>query len=308
MKYITFILALTIMASGRLLAQGDVSFDKNNFPDDQKEQFKLAMDELKEGDKLFYARIPLYAQALEHYLKANEFNPNNSLLNYNIGTCYLKSVQKARSVQYFEKARTLNPHVEPDLLYLLARGYHYDLQIDKAIATFKEYRATLSPENLIAQEAGINKRISECETARDLIARPIRVFIDNLGPAVNSKYPDYGPFISADERVLIFTSTRDNTTGGKVDPVDLQYYEDLYLCYRDTITGQWMEAINPGKPLNSDSHDAIVGISPDGKHALIYKGDENMGDIFECFIKPDGTWDIPRSLPKGINTENTAIR
>jgi flagellar motor protein MotB len=303
MRYKNFILALSILVSTGLSAQNDISFDKNNFPDDQKEQFKVALDELKAGDKLFYDNIPLYAQALEHYLKANDFNPNNSLLNYNIGKCYLKSVQKAKSVPYLEKARQLNPHVEPDLLYLLAQGYHLDLQIDKSIATFKEYRATLSPEKLTAQEALINKRISECETARDLIARPIRVFIDNLGPKVNSKFPDYGPFISANERVLIFTSVRDNTTGGKVDPADLQYYEDLYICYRDTLTGEWKEAINPGRPLNSESHDAIVGISSDGKHALIYKGEENMGDIYECFIKPDGTWDIPRPLPKGINTE-----
>jgi len=99
----------------------------------------------------------------------------------------------------------------------------------------------------------------------------------------------------------MFTSARDNTTGGKTDDRDLNFFEDIYISNKSGDI--WRDASNPGKPLNTDSHDAIVGVSPDGKHALIYKGEDNGGDIFECRINEEGEWGKPKRLPKEINTK-----
>lgn len=295
------LLPLIFLITGAIHAQINIEFDKDNFPDDQIKQLKEAIDNIRQGDKLLDDSFPNYAEALEYYLKANDFNPDNALLNYKIGKCYLKSVQKSRSVLYLEKARQLNPKVSPDLLYLLGQGYHLDLQLDKAIEALRDYRSSLSPKDLEREMADIDKKISECETARIMIQQPIRVFIDNLGGEVNSQFPDYAPYITPDEMILMFTSSRDNTTGGKVDPLDGLYYEDIYISYKKE--GEWQQPINPGKPLNSDSHDAIVGVSPDGRHALIYKGEEKGGDIFACRIDEDGLWSVPKRLPREINTD-----
>ena len=238
---------------------------------------------------------------LEHYLKAYDFNPNNAQLNYKIGRCYLKTIQKPNSVKYLESAYKLNPKVQPDILYLLARGYHLSLDIEKAMDTYEEYKGSLSPNELSQKGDLIDKKIAECKVAQELIKDPVRIFVDNLGPQVNSKFPEYGPFINAEETIIMFTSSRDNTTGGKADPRDLIFYEDIYISRK--VDEKWTEAKNPGKPLNTDSHDAIVGVSPDGKHALIYKGEDNGGDIFECRIKEDGKWQSPKRLPKEINTK-----
>lgn len=300
---------ITILLLGVLLsfsynfskAQQDTPFDKDYFTSEQKDALKDAIKQIKAGDKLYEDDIPVYDLALEHYLKANEFNPNNALLNYRIGKCYLHTVQKPKSLAYLEKARALNPKVEPDLLYLLARSYHLNLLLDKAIKTFEEYKGSLSPKDLSVYGDDVNKKIDECEVAKEMISHPIRIFVDNLGKGVNSKYPEYGPFINADEDVLMFTSSRDNTTGGKIDNHDLKYFEDIYIAKK---SGEiWRDAVNPGKPLNTDSHDAIVGVSPDGKHALIYKGEDNGGDLFECRINEEGEWGNPKRLPKEVNTK-----
>lgn len=283
------------------VAQVDVKFDKDNFPGEQKDQLKDAIKNMRDADKYLEEDFPLYQMALKLYLKANEFNPDNALLNYKIGYCYLNTLEKTSSLPYLERAKLLDPTVRPDLIYLLARSYHLNLRFDEAIEQYNEYKGNLSPYELSKEGKDIAKKIKECETAKILVSNPIRIFRDNMGPQVNSKYPEYGPYINAGEDVLMFTSTRDNTTGGKIDPLDGRYFEDIYISYKEGDV--WKLPVNPGKPLNTDSHDAIVGVSADGKHALIYKGEDNGGDIFDCRIDEDGAWSNPKRLPKEINTE-----
>ncbi|MCK4676880.1 MAG: OmpA family protein [Bacteroidales bacterium] len=287
--------------SWQIAGQTNILFEKENFPPEQKNALKEAIKEIKSGDKYFYDDIPVYSLAIEYYLIANDFNPNNALLNYKIGKCYLKTIQKTKSIPYLEKALLLDPNIRPDIVYLLAQGYHLNLNLDEAIGRYNEYKGSLSPHELSQLGDEIDKKISECKVAKEMIRNPVRLFIDNLGPQVNTKFPEYGPYINADETVLMFTSSRDNTTGGKTDPLDLMYFEDIYISRK--IDETWTKTTNPGSPLNSYSHDAIVGVSPDGKHALIYKGEDKGGDIFECRIKEDGSWKLPKRLPKEINTD-----
>jgi len=299
--YIGFLISLIIINVSFVFAQENVPFDKDYFSDEQKKGLKDAIKEIKDGDDYYESDIPIYTLALDHYLKANEFNPNNALLNYKIGKCYLKSIQKTNAIPFLELAEKLNPTVRPDMLYLLAQAYHLNLDLDKAVENYTAYKGTLSPHELAEIGDAVDKRIEECGVAEEMVANPIRVFIDNMGPAINSEFPEYAPFITADESIIMFTSSRDNSTGGKTDPMDLLFYEDIY---RATKKGEvWLTPENPGKPLNTDNHDAIVGVSPNGKHALIYIGKDHGGDIFECDIKEDGTWKNPDRLPKEINTD-----
>ena len=295
------LLSLLILLTLTLIGQVDTPFEKEYFSEEQKVALKEAQKQIKQGDKFYENDIPQYDLAIEYYLDAYEFNPNNALLNYRIGKCYLKTIQKTKSKQYLEMARSLNPKVEANLLYLLARSYHLNLQLDEAITTYEEYKGSLTPKELSEYGDDIDKRIDECHIATDMVKNPVRIFVDNLGRGVNTGFPEYGPYINAEESIIMFTSSRDNTTGGKKDDRDLQYYEDIYVSKK---SGEiWTESYNPGKPLNTDSHDAIVGVSPDGKHALIYKGEDNGGDIFECRINEDGKWGSPKRLPKEINTK-----
>lgn len=298
-KYKILLLLFVVMYF-QLSSQENIPFDKDYFPPEKKDALKAAIKEIKEGDDYFQDDIPRYNLAIEHYLNAYDFNPNNALLNYKIGKCYIRTIQKTKCIPYLEQAQALDPKAHPDILYLLARGYHLNLDLEKAIIIYKDYRGSLSPNELTQKGDHIDKKIAECNVAIEMIKEPVRIFTDNLGSKINTKYPEYGPYINAEETVIMFTSARDNTTGGKTDPADLKFYEDIYISKKES--GVWREAENPGHPLNTDSHDAIVGVSPDGKHALIYKGEDNGGDIFECRIKEDGSWQSPKRLPKEINT------
>ncbi len=113
------------------VSQENVPFDKDYFPPEKKDALKAAIKEIKEGDNYFQDEIPQYSLALEHYLNAYDFNPNNALLNYKIGKCYIRTIQKTKCIGYLEQAYSLDPKVHSDVQYLLARGYHLNLELEK---------------------------------------------------------------------------------------------------------------------------------------------------------------------------------
>jgi outer membrane protein OmpA-like peptidoglycan-associated protein/tetratricopeptide (TPR) repeat protein len=293
------ILLLFVIILSSFVYGQNVDFEKENFPG--KEGFKEAKDRLELGNKQFEKGPMFYKLALYHYVAANQFNPNNALLNFRIGKCCLYSSNKLRSITYLEKAFKLNPDVDPQIHYLLGRAYHLGMQWEKAIKEFKAYQKTLnlsSPDDMVLLAAA-DKEIDECATGMELVKKPVRVFIDNVGPEINSQYSDYAPVISADEAVMLFTSRRPTTTGGKMDPDINEYFEDIYISTKKE--DKWTTAVNMGPPINTEDHDANSGLSADGQKFLIYIG-KNNGDLYEAELK--GTvWSKPERMNKNINTD-----
>ena len=295
------LLTISLIFTGKIFSQ-NVEFDKKNFSS-KKDQLKVALKQLKEGDDLYeMALVPKsgnFTLALNYFLKAQDFNPDNAMLNFKIGRCYLNSFNKIKSIEYFEDALKLDPKINTETHYLLGQAYHLNLEFDKAIKEYKTFRESLIPEELTKYSKEIDKKISEATYGKILVAKPVRVFIDNLGSNINTTYPEYSAVITADESALFFTSRRENSTGEEKDPQDLKFFEDIYTSASSGVS--WSSAINPGKPMNTDLHDATVGLSPDGQILLIYKG-ENGGDLYEC--KQDGDkWSKPDRLSKQINTD-----
>lgn len=298
----TFILLFsTTIAFG----QKNVEWDKKNFKD-QKKEFKDAFDKYIDADAFFTGQItgyPNYKKALPLYLEAYKFNPNNAPINFKIGLCYLKSNNKDKALEYIKKAEQLKPTVDPDIKYFIAQAYQIQYKFDEALKELEAYRTTLKPgadtERIIAYE----KKKRECESAIKLMKDPVRVWIDNLGNKLNSNYAEYSAFISADEAVMLFTARRPDTKGGGVDPADNQYFEDIYISYKDKETNEWGEASNI-EALNEKSHDATAGLSSDGKTLFVYFGDKGGGDLYTSkFV--DGEWTKPDddAMKKNINTD-----
>lgn len=297
-----------ILISSITFAQ-DVPFEKDYFKDD-KDGLKDALNAIKEGDKIFDMGPTYYKDAKEFYQKAQDFNPNNARNNYRLGACYLMSVDKFKALPFLKKAEQLNPNIDRELYYYLGQAYNYNHDFDDAIAAFSRYRGKLQSDPNLSkdpyfdmQEAmhDLEMRINQAYKAKEAIKNPIRVFIDNLGDKVNTAYNEYGAVISADESVIVFTARRPNSTGGKIDPGLNENFEDIYISYKDE-NGQWTEAQNVGKPVNSDDHDANCGIAADGQRFVIYLGKSGNGDLYESVLNGD-EWSKPESFGKRINTD-----
>ncbi len=294
-----YLLAMLLLTAPAAASAQSVEFSKDRFGND-KEGLKAAQKEIKAGDEFYETDPPRYEQALAHYLLAQQFNPSNDQLNYKIGDCYLHSGFKPRALAYLQKAYQLNPDVNPRIHYLLGRGLHLNAKWDEAIAEYKRATPASGAKNTAGLVLDIQKKIKECENGRKLAAKPTRVFIDNAGPGVNSPYPEYGPVITADESVILFTSRRAGSTGGNTDPELGGFFEDIYQSTREGKDG-WSAAVNLGPAINTDGHDATVGLAPDGQRLLVYVED-NGGDLQQAELR--GTeWRKPQKLGSRINSK-----
>lgn len=283
-------------------AQQDIPFDKSHFPD-QKDGLKEAVKAMKEGDRIMGEGVEAYfSEAIPYYERAHDFNPDNANLNFRLGVCYLHSLNKSRCLRYFEKAYELDSRVDPFVHFYLGRGHHLNMNWEKAIDHYKQHREFLRAEGLHDEREEVIRYIEECGNGQNLVTQPERVWIDNLGPRINSEYHDYALVINADESRLMFTSRRPGTTGGEMDPDLNDYFEDVYIAQR--FEDEWGAAENMGESFNTNTHDASVSMSADGQTMFIFRFSlRSKGDVYVAHLQDDGFWSEPKELPSPINSK-----
>jgi outer membrane protein OmpA-like peptidoglycan-associated protein len=245
--------------------------------------------------------------ALAVYLQAIEVNPDNVRANYMAGKCYLETVGKELSVTYLIKAYQLKPDITPDLLFKIGNGFQLGGKFNDAIKYYELYKQSLNDTKAKALKSSVkdeviktDRKIFECQNGSNYYTNINHFRIENIKDVVNSEYPDYVPTISADQSTMIFTSRRAGGVG-KFKDVDNEYFEDIWISKKDA-NGEWGYPENLGEPINTESHDANIGLSADGKELFIRKP-ENGGDIFVTNLKPDGKWAVPVSLGTNINSK-----
>jgi hypothetical protein len=274
-----------------LFAQKNVKFTSSNFKGNAQ-GLKFALEKIKEGDD--HIKINEYTLALPLYLVADSVNPDNADLNTKIGICCLNSYYKARSLKYFTHAYALDKNVSKRMPYFLGRAYHLNGKFDSAITEFQIFLHSANPK----EKKEVNKYLEECNNGKQLVQSPVKAVLSNLGQNINSPYPDYSPFMTADEKEIVFTSKRPNTTGGNIDPGTNEYFEDIYIShFKD---GDWSPAENIGMPINSGDNDATAYLTPDGQKLFIFR-DINGGDIYVSHLSNSG-WSEPVSVGKNINS------
>lgn len=288
------VLILSIV-SLQMMAQ-NVEFEKKNFPG-RKDELKEAKDNIKKGDEIFEQGEAYYRDALPYYLKAQAFNPNNAKLNFKIGLAYLHSFEKKKAYDYILKAFALDPQVDEKIRYYTGRVYHLNSEWDKAIQEYSIYLNSIKDKNEIKD---VNKKIEECKNGKILSQNPVRVWVDNLGPEVNTSFNEYSPVITTDESVLMFTSRRPGGVGNKMDENKNEYFEDVWVSYKSGK--KWTTAVNLGPPVNTENHDGAVCLSPDGQKLITYQGGVNGGDLFISYLVGK-VWSKPENLGKAINSK-----
>jgi len=243
----------------------------------------------------FFDAIPIYLDLIGKI-------PDKPDINFKLGYCYLNTaLEKAKSLQYLKKAVDLFTEDEKKLLqarFYLAESYHINYKFEEAL----ELISTLSSMEGLSEEqqTRIQHLKAACTNGIDLVASPLNMIIFNLGSQVNSPFSDHSPVISTDESTLIFTSRR-KAKGGKMP--DGQYVENIYVSKKEN--GEWGEASSISKKINTETHEATIGLSPDGNMLFIYKNNaknEKDGNIYVSQF--DGSdWSVPQKLGENVNTK-----
>ena len=299
---LTTISIIIILLGFSLSAQENIKIKKSDFQIDIKEVgFKEAWKEIKEGEKLFTAGIGTYPNALEHYLRAAKYNSDCPQLNYKIGVCYLVTDKFYYATEYLEKAYLKDNNVADDIHYMLARGYHLNLDFDNAIEQYKAYYSSFSVKELENFEVGVDNYIKQCKYGKELVSQPVRVIINNLGDRINSEYDDYNPVLHPNQDRLYFTSRRKVDKKTDVYEADNKYYENVYVS--EQAGELWKKPEMVENKLDSKNNESVVAISADGNFIYLYNGEEGGGDIMVSELKK-GNWKSPKGISGKILSKN----
>lgn len=269
-----------LLATG-LCAQAGYKRPHNQMLDQAKAY--LAAEEYAEAARIYKRLLPVDTAFVE--------------VHYEYGVCLANLPgQQDKSVPYLERA-VRGGHTEAH--YELALQRHRQQRFDEAADLLLRYKQL---NYRMVKDAEVDRRIAMAATAKELVKRPIEVDIRNMGPLVNSPQHDYCPLVTADGRTLYFTSRRSGTTGGQKDPSG-QWMEDIYMAKR--IDDVWTNAVNVRAPLNTNTHDATVGLAPDGSSMIVYHTGQGLqaGDLYEARLE-GGKWQAPQLMTERINSKH----
>ena len=257
--------------------------------------YKRPHNQMLDQAKLFLAAED-YAEAAKIYKRLLPVDTEFVEVYYEYGVCLANLPgQREKAVPYLERA-VRGGHTEA--FYELAMARHRQQRFDDAADLLYRYKQL---NYRVVRDVEVDRRISMAVTAKDLVKSPIEVTIRNMGSMVNSEAHDYCPLVTADGNTMYFTSRREGTTGGLKDPTG-QWLEDVYLARR--IDEVWTNAVNAGSPINTNTHDATVGLNPDGSSMIVYHTSTNLvsGDLFETRMHA-GKWQDPALMTAQINSK-----
>lgn len=254
---------------------------------------------LKEADNLF--TYSDYEAALPLYLGLLKNHQDSWMINYRIGICYYYSTTaRPLSVPYFSNALAKSTKdTIPDLLYHAGLSDLCVNDFDNAEKCFLAFKRKAGPRY---KDPMLDQLIKGCSTGREMWKSPSKARITNLGPNVNSNYPDYAPVVIYRSDILLFTSKRPENTGHQKDDEGF-YYEDIYQAKGESWN-RWKEPsrydtsnvkrrgifsllFNKAEvvsEINTEDHDGSITLSPDSTDLYIFR----YGDIMKA------SWDGKR--------------
>jgi hypothetical protein len=278
------LISLIILTSGLTAAFPQKSLTKA----DIKQKFV-------EGNSFFL--FEEYSDALPYYLELHKLYPDNNNLNYRIGICYLNIPgQKDKSIGFLEKAvKDISPkyrensirevHAPLDAYFYLGNAYRVNNMLDKALEAYNYFLEHLDPKKY--DKKVVEDQIEACNNAKKLESQPMYLSEKDLGKPINSRFSDYRPAVSGDEKTLVFTRK-------------LPFYDAVFYTHREN--GTWTPPINLTPELGIDQDFYSASLSFDGKTLFLYKNDQYDGNIY--ISKFDGErWSKVIRLNDHINTK-----
>jgi outer membrane protein OmpA-like peptidoglycan-associated protein len=171
----------------------------------------------------------------------------------------------------------------------LAKCYLYNYQPSEALSVLN----STTPAKANAEWQQMK---AQCIFMQEALHTPVADSIHNMGIAVNTRYAETHPYISADSQTLFFTR--------RMNGID----EDFYHSRVDSCGG-WFYARNMGSPPNTSSHETAQMISPDGHYVFFGRSDarselgwERGGSDLYMAYTADSIWSVPQSFGGTINT------
>jgi len=243
-----------------------------------------------------YVLFEEYNEALPNYQSLIKIDSANYNYNYRIGLCYLNTPgQKDRAIEYLRKAvRNINPKYKEgrfkekqapaDAYYYLGHAYRVTNQLDSALAAYQKFKEILNPK--VYDKVIVEKQMQACRNAKKLQKKPLFVEYENLGPIINSRFPDINPVVSGDQKTIVY--------------VQSQQFGD-FVFYSKYIDEEWSPPYNMTFDLGAQDIYSS-SLSYDGTTLYLYRLDNYDGNIYVSRFS-DNRWSTVEKLNDNINTK-----
>lgn len=267
--------------------------------------FKYALSQDKkqlkqfQKDAQFYLQNEDYFNALSNLRRIVFAEPNNDEATVNAVLCKIKLEYSLDSIQMHEPV--LMHSKIPEAKYYLARIRHKQKMFDASITFIEQYRKFPQKKREV-KDTELDYWINVNKCAMELVNKPHRSIIHNLGATINTAFAEYLPVVSPDESTMYFTSRREGSSNNKMDAYG-NYHEDIYVSHK--AGDKWLPSVNSGSPLNSETNDACVAVSPDGQQMIVYRAspDGLAGNLFITKLIEENKWGPLVKLGNEINSQ-----
>ncbi|MCK9641324.1 MAG: OmpA family protein [Prolixibacteraceae bacterium] len=215
-----------------------------------------------------------------------------------IAEAFYKIGQYRQAESYFKSAIFKDPS-DATILLRYAEVLRSNGKYDEAIKNYQKFLGYLPKD-----ERALNGIIS-CNTSKELMGRQTQYKIENL-KEINSRFSDYGavyPGLIVTE--LVFSSSRDDATGKKKNPVTGEFNADIYRAVYNAEQKKWdnPKRIDESMMINTVDEEGAPAFDKSGNtiyftRSISEKGVDAKVGIFESTLV-SGSWSRPVKLSIG---------
>lgn len=280
--FIAFIAAFVFL-SVQATAQTSVSTKSKKAIDAYNEGLsKYTANNYTAAEQLFLTAIQADKQFIEAYLL--------------LAQVYEDSGAPLKAIEIYKRGLAINEAYYPYGYIKLGNLEYREGKYEDALNSYKHFK-TLN-KGTAQQIDKANEGILRCEFSINAVRNPVPFIPENLGAQINSRYDDYWPSLSADEKTLVITRLIPND-----DPIR-KIQEDFYISYRSD-TG-WTEMQNAGSPLNTQDNEGAQTLSGDGRY-MVFTACNRKDGIGRCdlyaSVKEGDQWSVPVNLGTPLNSK-----
>jgi outer membrane protein OmpA-like peptidoglycan-associated protein/Tol biopolymer transport system component len=240
-----------------------------------------------------YLSKQAYTDAVAQLQQAVEEDGSFQYAYIQLGDVYrrLKSYDKSKVA--YSKAVELKAGFDVRVFYALGETQLYTGDYKPAIQNLQAFlsRYTGTDQKLVSRA---KKYLADCEFAAVAMTKPASYEAFNLGAAINTKYHEYFPALTADGSTMIFSRVIDQN-------------EDFFIAQKGK-NGQWSTAVPMTNVINTKNfNEGAQSLSPDGMY-LYFTGCNRPDSYGSCDIyvshKNGNNWDKPFNLGAVVNSSS----
>lgn len=279
---------IAVILLGSLLMFASPALAQREYSTNSKKAIKLFEEALK------YYSAKRNSEALEILQKAIKADDQFVEAYAVSGDCYSDIGDLKNAIASYQKVVDISPD-------FMATSYK---QLADVQFRTGDYKAALGNYQIFMTKKRVNPKIREeaerylknAEFGAVMKERPVPFDPKNLGPSVNTDQYEYFPVLTADEQTLVFTRNQRQSAG-------MDYQEDFYISFSDG--GDWAQAVNLGKPINTDDNEGAQTITADGKQLFFIGCNRKTGlgscDIYRS-LRNGKNWGTPENLGSPVNS------